>query len=391
MDSDYSKQTDELRKYVAPEFVYGFGARELVNQYVANFDAAHLLVVTDSGIREAGWIEPITDSLKKSGFKFTIYDAVTPNPKAHEICLGVDLYLEKKCDAIIAIGGGSPIDCAKGIGIVATNGGNVLSYEGVDNIPEPLPPLICVPTTAGTGADVSQFAIITAPQRHVKVAIISKAVVPDVSLTDPELTMTMDPELTASTGLDALTLSIEALSSNASSPITDLHAIEAARLVFAHLRDAVANGKDREARNGMMCASLQAGLAFSNASLGLAHAMAHSLGGRNDLPHGECNAILLPFVMRFNMESAADKLLRLVDWIPGITTSSSKAKTLDGLIDAVEELKRDVGAVSNLTSVGITRDDIPELAAFAGEDPCIVTNPRQANQSEIEDLYEQAL
>lgn len=193
------------------------------------------------------------------------------------------------------------IDCAKGIGVASTNRKHMLEFKGVDHVPIPGPPFIAIPSTAGTSADVSQFAIINDTDRRCKFAIISKSVVPDVALIDPTTTTTMDPYLTACTGMDALVHAIEAFVSTAHSPLFDIHALEAIRLVCKHLPFAIRNPQDAEARGGMMLASLEAGLAFSNASLGAVHAMAHSLGGYLDLPHGECNVLLLDHVVAFNV------------------------------------------------------------------------------------------
>ena len=219
----------------------------------------------------------------------------------------------------MAVGGGSVIDCAKGIGIVSSNRRHILEFVGADRIPTPMPPVVCVPTTGGTSADLSQFAIFTDLVARTKVAIVSKAVVPDVSLIDPRTLTTMDRYLTACTGMDALVHAFEAFASNAHSPLTDLHALEAIRLVRTSLPACIRDPSDLDARGRMMLASLEAGLAFSNASLGAVHAMAHSLGGALDLPHGECNSILLSHVVAFNFSTASERYDRIgeamgLDW-----------------------------------------------------------------------------
>nr|HPO49099.1 iron-containing alcohol dehydrogenase [Spirochaetota bacterium] len=206
-----SKNLENLRKFVAPEFVFGVGARKLSGRYLDNLGIKKVLIVTDEGVKNAGWLDKITISLEERDIDYVIYDNVSPNPRDYEVADGSEIYLKNKCSGIIAIGGGSPMDAAKGIGIVSSNGGNILDYEGVDEIKTSIPPLVCVPTTSGSSADVSQFAIITDTKRKVKIAIISKAVVPDVSLIDPETATTMDKDLTAATGLDALTHAVEAL------------------------------------------------------------------------------------------------------------------------------------------------------------------------------------
>ena len=293
-----------LRKFVAPEIVFGSKASELAGRYAANLGSRRPLLVTDPGILEAGWAEQVRARLVEAGLAVETFSAVTPNPKDHEVMAGARFFADKACDALVAVGGGSVLDCAKGIGVVIANGGHIADYEGVDTIANPMPPLVCVPTTSGSSADVSQFAIISDTRRKVKIALVSKMLVPEVALVDPDTTVTMSPDLTAGTGLDALTHAIEAYVSNANSPMTDLFALEAVRLVGAFVTRAVRDPLDMEARTRMSLASLDAGLAFSNAILGAVHGMAHSLGGALDLPHGECNAILLGPVIAYNYRSA---------------------------------------------------------------------------------------
>ena len=205
----------ELRKFVAPEFIFGVGARNLAGRYAKNLGGRKVLVVSDPGVVAAGWTRDITESLELAGLPYALYNEVSPNPKVDEVMAGVDVYREERCNAIVAVGGGSPIDCAKGIGIVSSNQKHILLFEGVDMVTAPMPPLICIPTTGGTSADVSQFAIISNPLDKVKFAIISKSVVPDLALIDPLTLTTMDPYLTACTGLDALVHAIEAYVSTA--------------------------------------------------------------------------------------------------------------------------------------------------------------------------------
>jgi alcohol dehydrogenase len=259
----------------------------------------------------------------------------------------------------------------------------------MDEVQVPGPPLICIPTTAGSSADVSQFAIITDPVRQVKMAIISKTLVPDVALIDPVTTTTMPAELTAATGMDALVHAVEAYASNASSPLTDLNALEAIRLVIRHLPSAVQDPRNLQCRNGMMLGSLLAGLAFSNASLGLVHSMAHALGGRLDLAHGDCNAILLEHVVRFNFAVAAERY-RTVGRVMGLDMEGSAA---DGerLAEELGQFLRRVSSHQTLGQLGVRPADIPDMARKAFQDPCLATNPAQPTVREIEVIYGQAL
>jgi alcohol dehydrogenase class IV len=381
----------ELRKFVAPEFIYGIGAISLVGRYAKNLGAKKAMMVTDPGVIQAGWLEKALDSLKDAGVPTVVFNAVTPNPKDHEVAAGVQLYGESGCDIIIAVGGGSPMDCAKGIGIAYVNGKDVLEFEGVDEVPKPGPPLICVPTTAGSSADVSQFAIISDTSRKVKIAIISKTVVPDLSLIDPETTTTMSSELTAATGIDALVHAIEAYVSNASSPITDLNALAAVSLVMQNLIPAIENPREMKYRNNMMRGSLLAGLAFSNASLGLVHAMAHSLGGQLDLPHGICNALLLDSVVEFNYPAATDRYEQIGLAMGLKPNRAGSARSNEELLQCIVRLREDADIKTTIGALGVTQKDISGLSKKAFNDPCLATNPRNASVEEIEKLYEKAL
>jgi alcohol dehydrogenase class IV len=381
----------ELRKFVAPEFVLGTDARLLAGRYAKNLGARRVLVVTGPNLIREGWVKSVTDSLEDVEIDYTIFSGVTSNPRDHEVTKGAQIFKESGCDSIVAIGGGSPIDCAKGIGIVSSNGGNILDYEGVDKIPVPAPPLICIPTTAGTGADVSQFAIITDTKRRVKIAIISKKTVPDIALIDPLPLTTLSHELTAHTGMDAITHSVEAYVSNASSPVTDVNALESIRLMHAHLHLAVKSPKNPEHRYQTMLGSLLAGLAFSNASLGAIHAMAHSLGGLSDLPHGECNALLLQHVIAFNFPACPKRFEEIGNALGMDLTGLSVTDKKEKIISGIASLRNTLGVTETLGDLGVKKQDIPSLARNAMNDPCMATNPRQPTLKDIERIYEEAL
>lgn len=381
----------ELRKFVAPEFVFGAGAATLAGQFAANLSIKKCLVVSGPVLEKIGTPGQVIDSLTAEGVQSVLYTDVSPNPRDHEVMAGAELFRREGCDAIVAVGGGSPMDCAKAIGIVCTNNQHVLEFEGVDMVGQPGPPMICIPTTAGTAADVSQFSIINATQRKVKIAIVSKTMVPDVALIDPLLTMTMGEELTAHTGLDALTHAVEAYVSNASSAFTDLNALEAVRLIDKHLLRAIAAPDDVDARTGMMLASTYAGLAFSNAILGAVHAMAHSLGGLLDLPHGLCNAILLDHVVAYNFDAEPEKYRKLANALGGsVTADMPIAEARDATLEAFRGLKSAAGVTDNLHELGMTTGDLPLLAKNALADACMLTNPKLPTAEEVMELYEEA-
>ncbi len=381
----------ELRKFVAPEFVFGVGARHQSGVYAKRMGLNHVLVVSDSGVEEAGWTAEVINSLQDSDIGTTLYTDVSPNPRSTEVETGANLYKESRCDGIVVVGGGSPIDCAKGIAIVVSNGGAILEYEGVDTVNAAIPPLICIPTTSGSAADVSQFAIITDSVRKTKIAIISKMIVPDVALIDPETTTTMDPFLTACTGMDTLTHAIEAFVSNAHSPITDIHAIMGIEMIYRNLKPAIAEPLNLELRQNVTLGCLEAGLAFSNASLGAVHAMAHSLGGFKDLPHGECNSILLEHVMAFNHQSIPDRFSKIADIFGLDRRGLSQSDVKKRVLNEITQLRKDVGISVSLGDLGVRTADLVELSQKAVVDPCLLTNPRDANQRDLEVIYAEAI
>lgn len=377
----------ELRKFLVPEIVYGEGALTLAGRHASNFGAAKVLVVTDPGIEAAGLVNQLVLNLKSSNVPHAIYNNVSSNPKDYEVMEGVQVYRSQGCDLIIAIGGGSPMDCAKGIGVVIGNEGGVLDYVGVNEITHPGPPMIFIPTTAGSSADVSQFAIITDTFQKVKKAIVSKMVIPDIALIDPATTVSMPPDLTAASGMDAICHAFEAYVSTASSALTDMAASKAVSLAFRSLKKAFNEPANLLARNDMMMASLMAGIAFSNASLGLVHGMAHALGGRYDLPHGECNAILMEKVIKFNYRSVSDKYDELAAAF-GLNFKNQKgSKRIEKLVNAIQELREELDINIRLVDMGVERSDLSDLAQKAYEDPCLATNPKDVTVEEIESIY----
>jgi len=380
----------ELRKFVAPETIFGIGALQVAGQYASKFGISRPLVVTDPGVMAAGWADRVLESLHAFDIDGVIFSQVTANPREEEVMAGAMAYIEHGCDGLVAVGGGSPMDCAKGIGIVVSNGGHILDYEGVDKIIVPMPPLICIPTTAGTSADVSQFAIINDTRRMTKIAIISKTIIPDVALIDPQTLTTKPHYLTACTGMDAMAHAVEAFVSSASSPMSDLHALEAIRLVHGNLKASLEHPEDLELKAKTMLGSMQAGLAFSNASLGAVHAMAHSLGGYKDLPHGECNAMLLPHVIDFNFNAAPDRFKIIAETMGLDSRGMSTSEIRQWLLHAMMTLRESVGILEHLGSKGIHAGDIPVLSEKAALDPCLVTNPKTATARDIQVIYEEA-
>lgn len=381
----------ELRKFVAPEYIFGLDARKMATSYCKKLGAGRTFLATDSGIRKTNWYTEFENSLKEERIEYVLFDQISPNPRDHEVMEGARKYQEYKCNIIVAVGGGSVIDCAKGIGIVVNNNKPIGSFEGIDKIEKPIPPLICIPTTAGASADVSQFAIINNPEEKYKMAIISKALVPDVSLIDPFVLRTMDNYLTACTGMDALCHAFESFVSNANSAFTDLFALGAIRLIHENLILNMLYPDDIQARGKTMLGSLYAGLAFSNASLGCTHSLAHSLGGYFDLPHGECNAILLPHVVDYNFNYATDRYKKIAETVGLSISELTDSQIKNRLISYLLTLKKNINIIGDLKGKGVTRDVIPLLAKKAIKDPCNATNPKVPTASDLEAIYKEAL
>lgn len=374
-----------IRKFVAPEIIVGNGSRELVGQYAASLHGQNVLLVSDPGVIKTGWTGEIVDVLASKGLNVTVFSDVTPNPKTSEIMRGAEVYRENDCDLIVTVGGGSPTDCGKALGVVVTNHCHVLELEGVDNVKVPGPPTMCIPTTAGSSADVSQVSAFSDEAGRRKTGIVSKTMVPDVTFIDPETTVSMSPHLTAATGLDALCHGIEAYVSNASSTITDLNSLEAIRLLTLNLVHAYNEPEDMTYREPVMFASMFAGLAFSNASLGLVHSMAHSLGGYYDYPHGVCNAKLLRHIIPYNYSYAAEKY-RMI----GSVMSAERpidGDGPDGLVGLLGDMIQQLGLGGGLSELGMKEEDIPTLSDIAFHDPCHYTNPRPVAKKDIEGIF----
>ncbi len=349
------------------------------------------LIVTDKVLNQIGVVKQVVDLLAERNVEAVVFDGTQPNPTMGNVEAGLALLKANECDFVISLGGGSPHDCAKGIALVASNGGSISDYEGVDVSAKPQLPLVAINTTAGTASEMTRFCIITDEARHIKMAIVDKNTTPLMSVNDPELMLAKPASLTAATGMDALTHAIEAYVSTAATPITDAVAIKAIELIQAHLRTAVNDGQNLEAREQMAYAQFMAGMAFNNASLGYVHAMAHQLGGFYDLPHGVCNAVLLPHVQRYNAKVCPDRL-RDVAKAMGVNVETMTAEQgADAALEAIQVLSKDVGIPAGLKDLGAKNEDISILADNALKDACGFTNPKQATHEEISEIFAAAM
>jgi 1,3-propanediol dehydrogenase len=371
---------------------FGPGSLEVIGKRAKILGAKKALIVTDkflSSLADGPVVKSIA-YLKEEGIDTVIFDRVDPNPKDTNVYDGVKVYEENNCDMIISIGGGSPQDCGKGIGIAHTHEGDICDYAGIETLTNPLPPIIAVNTTAGTASEVTRHAVITNTKTKVKFVVVSWRNLPQVSINDPLLMIGKPADLTAATGMDALTHAVEAYVSKDANPITDACAIQAIKLIAGSLRQAVANGENLKAREDMAYASLLAGMAFNNGNLGYVHAMAHQLGGLYDMPHGVANAMLLPHVCRYNMIANPKKFADIAEFMGENTSGLSVMEAAEKAIDSLFKLSSDIGIPKSLEEAGIKEEDIELMSENALKDGNAFSNPRKGNEKDVENIFRSA-
>ena len=364
---------------------YGVGAVNGLADVVKALRAEKVLLVTDKGIADSGLLARITDLLETHKLKWKLFDSVEPNPKDYNVQEGTDIANTFGPDCVVALGGGSPIDCAKAIAVVARQGGAVRDYEGPGKIGPDVLPLIAIPTTAGTGSEVTFSSVITDTRAKFKFSIKDPRIAPQVALVDPEMTLTMPPGLTAATGMDALTHAIEGFTANASEPIADSAALYAIELITAYLRIAVSDGSNLEARAGMLMGSVLAGIAFSHSDVAAVHCVAEALGGKYDAAHGVCNAVVLPAVMEYNMEYCKERYARIATAM-GLTSENVDEGARQA-VSAVQKLASDVH-LPEFNSLGIQEKDLEELAINSFKNGSNIDNPRPMTKEDYLNLFE---
>ena len=364
----------------------GMGAIEEIPHYIEDLGCQKALVVSDQGLVKIGTVKKVTDVLDRAGKPYVLFDGVKPNPTVAIVREAYAAARDQGCDYIVGIGGGSPLDVSKAVGILCTNGGDIRDYEGVNCSKKPGLPLIAINTTAGTGSEVTRDYVITDEDRKVKMLMVDSHCLATLAIDDPQLMIDMPPKLTAATGMDALTHAIEAYVCKQHFPYSDGIALEAIRLVSASLRTAVSDGNNIEARTNMCWAEYMAGLAFSNSGLGLVHAMAHQLGGFYNMPHGVANAILLPYVMEYNSSSCKERFAAVAGAMGVKTTGLTNDQASLAAIDAVRRLSEDIG-IPTLASLGFQPEDAVTLSINATNDTCIVDNPKEATVMDVQAIY----
>ncbi len=379
---------------VPPVILSGVGCAEKVGAEAKRLAASKALIVSDEGLVKLGYVDRVKSSLEGSGLRVEIFNDVPREPEMGFVENGLKEFRDMGCDLVVAVGGGSPIDTAKGIAVLATNGGSMKDYEGINKVPGPRAKLIAVPTTGGTGSEVSRFTIVTDVERKRKMLIGGPYIIPDVAVCDPIFTLTAPPELTMGTGVDALTHAIEAYVSVRAQPTTDLLALEAIRLISRNLRQAWANGNDIEARANMMHGSTLAGMAFSNSSVALVHGMSRPIGANFHLPHGLSNAILLPHVMEYSYIGNPKKYAAIAITLGERVKPLSLIAAARRSVEAIKRLCQDV-KVPSLTEAGCDEKEVVALAPKMAEDAIAssspANNPRKPTKDDIISLYKKAL
>ncbi len=378
-----------ITKFAVPEIIFGRGSLNYAGLCARRLGAKKVFLVSDSGIEEAGWLERLMNILSKEGIEWVYYPGVTSNPRDFQVEQGAELYLKNGTDVIIAIGGGSPMDTAKGIAILASNGGRIRDYEGANKVQRPLPPMVFITTTAGSGSDISQFCIITDVDRGVKMSIITRTLVPNISIVDPLILRTKSETLIIQSAVDALAHAIEAYLSRIASPFTEMQSLKAIELIYRHLQCAVQT-RSLDALEQLSSAAVSASMAFSNAGLGAEHALAHSLGGHFDMRHGVIHPILLTEVMRFNMKFCIEKLAG----IGKILVKKHKGSDVNlahAGIDALDDFFASFDVPLRLSDIidEEGRRHMEPICKMAVHDVCNLTNPRPASWQEFLKICEE--
>ncbi|WP_134703288.1 iron-containing alcohol dehydrogenase [Ammoniphilus sp. YIM 78166] len=379
-----------LKSFEMPTVVvHGIGVIKQAGEQIKNLGVSRVLLVTDPGVQKVGLTEGVIKSLKESDIDVVVYDKVEPNPSIYTVAKGSAMYVENGCDGLVAVGGGSSMDTAKAIGVEVVHGEPVLNYEaapGKKPLAKRIPPLTTIPTTAGTGSEVTQWAVITDPAREFKFNTGGPLIAAHLTIIDPELHVSMPAHITAGTGIDALSHAIECYTCHYAQPMTDAVALLAMEYVAKYLRRAVSNGQDIEARYGMAKAAMLAGLSYGSESAGAAHAMAQTLGGIIPVAHGPCVAAMLGPVMEYNWMGEPEKFARIAQALGVNIHGMSQEEAAKAAVREVYHLVRDV-QIPSLEQQGVPAEMIPRLAEEAYRDPQTIGNPRDINVKGYEWVY----
>ena len=383
-----------INRFILNEVSYfGPGAREVLPQEISRLGYKKAFVATDKDLIKFGVADKVLKVLEGANIPYEVFSEIKPNPTVSNVKAGVEAFAKSGADFIIAIGGGSSMDTAKAVGIITNNPefADVVSLEGVADTKKKSVPIIALPTTAGTAAEVTINYVITDEENEKKMVCVDPNDIPVMAIVDAELMYTLPRGLTAATGMDALTHAIEGLITKGAWEMSDMFELKAIEMIARYLETAVNEPQNAEARNGMAVAQYIAGMAFSNVGLGVVHGMAHPLGAIFDIPHGVANALLLPTVMEFNMPAAIDKYVQIAKAMNVYSAGMSNEEAAEAAVEAVRQLSIRVGIPQHLAELGIKAEDLDKLATAAAADVCTPGNPRFVDKEIIQRLYEKVL
>jgi alcohol dehydrogenase class IV len=375
----------DIYKFTIPEIIFGRGCLDYAGICAKQLGASRIFVVSDNGVENAGWVNRLLKILEKENLDYVYYCDVTPNPKDYQIHNGAELYKEAKADVILALGGGSPMDAAKGIALLVSNGGNIQDYEGVNRVGNPLPPMVFIPTTMGSESDISQFVVVTDVRRQIKMTIISRTLMPNITIRDPMLLTTLSRDLIIGPLFDSLSHAVESYVSPIANSFTETQSLKGLDILVQNIRPALET-LELNYLEKVATAGIYAGMAFSNASVGLGHALAHALGGMYDITHGIAHCLLLPGVMRFNLSSCEMKMAKIGKIVTDTELNTNEATALLG-IEAIEKLRNDLRVPSQLREILANKKSLKKISQNAVNDTCMLTNPKKANWEDMYRIY----
>ena len=375
---------------VPQDIVFGMGSLKRLPELLEKSGSKKMMIVSGHVLEKIGVVKKIQDMVEAAGIETTAFLDIAPNPTVDMVNEATKKYKEFGATSIVALGGGSPMDVAKAVGVLARYGGSITDYEGAHLVPGPIEPIIAIPTTAGTGSEVTAFSVITDTSRNYKLTVFSYELLPKYALLDPEMVMSAPPSLAAACGIDALIHAWEAYTSVFASPFSDAMAEKAMELIGGNIRRFVANRKDEEAACAMMSGSMFAGIAFAWARLGNVHAMSHPVSAFFNVPHGVANSILLPIIVEYNALADHGRYEKIYNYIREKKEPAQDFKP-QMLVDEIKKLNADLGIPGSLSEVGVTEDKIPQMAEDAMKSGNILANPRQSTQKDIEMLYHKAM
>ncbi len=384
--------SNKIFEFLVPGKVrFELGGSNKIGEEIKALGGKNVFISTDKGVLSSNLINGMIASLEKEGLKYTIYDEIEPNPSIEIVEKGIGVFDEKKCDFLVGVGGGSSMDTAKAVGILTANPEPLKQYEGANKVPNPVLPIIAIPTTAGTGSEVNGSTVLTDKSRKYKLSIRSTFLVPSIAILDPSLLRSLPQGVIAQTGMDALVHAIESYVSIMASPITEGLALESIKLVAENLRAFYANPENIEAASKMLVASTMAGISFANARLGYIHAIAHALGGYYNTAHGLTCAVLLPYAMEYSLISNPEKFARIAQVMGEKTGGLPSMESAKKAVEAVKALSKDVDLPQDLKQLGVKAEDIPQIAKNAVETGIQLSTPRKIDLRGIEDTLKAAL